>query len=125
MPLFTAKLNEVSDAFTNGTGTVYLHTALPTDADPANGRTTTGGGAFATGFPTTAVSWTDASAGDVSNAVAFGFGTSIDAVGAVIGWSYYEGTSPVAYGTLPATTIGNGDSFTMPINSLQLLGSST
>ena len=123
MPLFTVALNAVADGFVDAAGTVYLHTAAPTDAQPDNARTTLGGGLYASGLATTAASWTAASDGDVANAAAFDFGTATAAVGTVTHWSYYEGTDPIAFGTLPSTVIASGDSFSINSGSLQLNGS--
>ena len=125
MPLFLVKLNAMADELVDAAGTVYLHTAAPTDAAPTNGRTTAGGGAYASGLAVTAANWTVASDGDVANSIAFDFGTATAAVGVVIGWSYYKGSDPYAFGTLPSTTIANGDSFSINANSLQLNGSTT
>ena len=49
--------------------------------------------------------------GDIDNDVAIDFGTAAAAVGTVTHWSSYRGGTAVAYGTLPSTTIANGDSF--------------
>ena len=43
MPLFVTEQNRIANNFTSSTWTCFLHTANPTDASPANGRTTAGG----------------------------------------------------------------------------------
>ena len=125
MPLFTSKLNSMADELVNAAGTLYLHTAAPTDASPTNGRTTAGGGAYASGLTTAAANWTVAANGDVENSVAFAFGTATADVGTVIAWSYYKGALPYAHGTLSSTTIANGGSFTIDANTLEINGAST
>ena len=125
MPLFTVALNAIADGLVDAAGTIYLHTAAPTDAAPATGRVTGGGGLYASGLTTAAASWTAATTGDVNNAAAFAFGTSTGPVGTVNHWSYLEGTDPIAWGTLPSTNIAVGDSFTINAGSLQLNGSTT
>ena len=125
MPLFDVALDAVADGFVDAAGTIYLHTAAPTNLAPANGRTTAGGGSYGSGLTTAASDWTDASDGDVENANAFDFGTATADVGTVTHWSYYRGTDPIAFGTLPSTTIANGDSFSINANSLQINGSTT
>ena len=125
MPLFTARLNRIADNEIAIAGTLYLHTAVPSDANPANGRVTTGGGTFASGLTVSAGNWTAAAAGDVNNAIDFDFGTANAAVGTVGWWSFVAPTGNVAWGTLPSTTIANGDSFLIDSGSLQLNGATT
>ena len=125
MPLFTVKLNAMGDELVDAAGTVYLHTAAPTDVAPTNGRVTGGGGSYASGFDTVAANWTVAAAGDVQNNVAFNFGTATSPAGQIIGWSYYKGSDPYAYGTLPSTNVATGDSFSINANSLQMNGSTS
>ena len=126
MPFFTARLNAMANALVNDAGVFYLHTAAPTDADPTNGRTSTGGGLFETGIVTAATDWTDASNGDVENSSAFDFGTATADVGTVTHWSYEEGGEPCSWGTLPTTTpVNDGDSYSVNPNSVQLNGSSS
>ena len=125
MPLFTAYINSLADAMVGAVGTLWLHTIAPTDADPTDGRTTTGGGVFETGLATAAGNWTVAVNGDVENNAAFDFGTATAAVGTVIAWSYYLGATPVMHGTLPSRTIATGDSYSINANSLQSNGMST
>ena len=125
MPLFDDALDALADSLVDAAGTIYLHTAAPTNGSPTNGRTTTGGGNYGTGLTTAVTDWTDASDGDVENNAAFDFGTATADVGTVTHWSYYKGTDPIAFGTLPSTTIANGDSFSINANSLQLNGSTT
>ena len=123
MPLFDDALDAIADGLVDAAGRIYLHTAAPTNNAPTNGRTTAGGGSYASGLATAASDWTAASNGDVENSNAFDFGTASADVGTVTHWSYYKGTDPIAFGTLPSTTIANGDSFSINANSLQLNGS--
>ena len=54
------------------------------------------------------------------------FGTSDEAVGTVTHWSFDPSTGDDgAYGTLPSTTIGNGDSFEINTGTIQINGSTT
>ena len=125
MPLFTAALNALADSLVDAGGTIYLHTAAPTNTNPDNARTNAGGGSYENGRAVVVGNWTDASNGDVSNDIAFDFGTASANVGTVTHWSYYKGTDPIAFGTLPSTTIANGDSFTINAGSLQINGATT
>ena len=99
MPLFTVEQNRIADDFTSSTWTVYLHTASPSDSQPANARTTTGGGAYASGQTVAAGDFSVAATGDVQITAAIDFGSSTAAVGTVTHWSAYRSGSPVAYGT--------------------------
>ena len=125
MPLFTVELNRIADNIGNTDLTVRLHTAAPSDGAPTNGRTTTGGGAYANGATLASGDITNAAAGDIENDVAIDFGTASADVGTVTHWSAYRNTAPVAFGTLPSTTIENGDSFSINANSLQINGATT
>ena len=125
MPLFTAYINSLANAMVGAAGTLWLHTTVPTDADPTLGRTTTGGGVFETGLATAAGNWTAAASGDIENNVLFDYGTATADVGTVIAWSYLLGATPVMHGTLPSRTIAMGDGFSINVNSLQSNGSST
>ena len=125
MPLFTSKLNAMADELVDAAGTLYLHTAAPTDGDPTNGRTSSGGGAYDNGLATAAANFTAASDGDVENSVAFSFGTATAPVGTVTHWSYYKGANEYSWGTLPNTAIASGDTFSINANSLQMNGSSS
>lgn len=125
MPLFLTELNRLADSIVDATMTLYLHTAAPTNASPANGRTTAGGSNYENGKSLTANDFSAASNGDVSNNSAIDFGTADENVGTVTHWSLYKGSSPVAYGTVPSTTINSGDSFSINSGSLQINGSST
>ena len=49
MPLLNRELNELIDRIRRSDVTVWLHTAAPTEAAPATGRTTVGGGAYESG----------------------------------------------------------------------------
>lgn len=125
MPLFTRELNELADRIGRSDLTIWLHTAAPTDADPDNGRTTVGGGAYESGKTLAAANISDASDGDISNSVAIDFGAADENVGTVTHWSAVRGTDAVAYGTLPNTAINDGDSFQINSGTLQINGSST
>ena len=125
MPLFTVELNRVADSIGAGDLTVRLHTQAPTDAAPTRGRITGGGGVFVSGAPLPATAITDAASGDIQNTGIIDFGSAVGAVGTVGWWTAYRGSSPVAWGTLPSTTIANGDSFQINANSLRIMGSTT
>ena len=49
MPLFTTELNRLADSIGASTLTIRLHTAIPSNASPTNGRLAAGGGTFETG----------------------------------------------------------------------------
>ena len=107
-------------------GRVWLHTAAPTNASPAANRTSQGGGAYESGFAVTAANWSAAASGDVQLDVVCDFGTSDEAVGTVTHWSFDPSTGDDgAYGTLPSTTIGNGDSFEINTGTIQINGSTS
>lgn len=125
MPLFTTELNRLADSIGESNLTIWLHTAAPTNGDPDNGRTTVGGGAYESGATLTAANITNASNGDIENSAAIDFGTADEDVGTVTHWSAYRGSDPVAYGTLPSTTINDGDSFSIDANSLEINGSTS
>ena len=125
MPLFTRELNELADYIGRSNLTIWLHTAAPTNAIPAHGRTTVGGGAYEAGITLTAAQLTAAAMGDIESNVAIAFGTADEAVGTVIAWSAFRGSDAVAHGTLPSTVIGNGDSFSINANTLDFMGSTT
>ena len=125
MPLFTTELNRLADSIGASTLTIRLHTAAPTDANPTNGRTTAGGGAFAAGKALAAADISDASAGDIENDSDIDFGAATAAVGTVTHWSAYRSSAPVAWGALPSTVIGNGDSFKINANSLEINGATS
>ena len=125
MPLFARELNALADHIGRSNLTIWLHTAAPTNASPVNGRTNRGGGAYESGAPLTAGNIGNASAGDISNTAAIAFGTADEAVGTVTHWSAVRGSDAVAFGTVPSTTIGNGDTFTVPIGGLDINGSTS
>ena len=125
MPLFTRELNELADRIGRSDLTVRLHTAAPTDANPANGRTTVGGGGYENGVTLDSSDISDASAGDISNDNAIPFGTADEAVGTVTHWTAYRGSSEVAFGPLPSTAVGDGDDFEINAGTLQINGSTT
>lgn len=125
MPLYQLELNRLADDIVASDITVRLHTVAPTDANPTNGRTTQGGGNYASGVVVAAANWSAAASGDVSNNNAIDFGTASANVGTVVAWSAYRGVTPVAFGTLPSTTINDGDSFSINAGSLQINGNTT
>ena len=125
MPLFTTELNAEADHIGRADLTIRLHTALPSNADAANGRVTVGGGFFEAGATLSAGNITAASNGDIRNSAAIDFGTADEAVGTVTHWTASRGADPVAFGTLPNTAIANGGSFEINANSLQINGSTT
>ena len=125
MPLFTVELNRIADNIGASALTIRLHTAAPTNGAPTNGRTTAGGGAYANGVSLAASDISTAANGDIENTAAIDFGTATADVGTVTHWSAYRGTAAVAYGTLPSTTIADGDTFSINANSLQINGSTT
>ena len=125
MPLFTVELNRLADSIGASTLTIWLHIAAPTDASPTNGRTTVGGGAYESGATLAATGISNASNGDITNNAAIDFGTADQVVGTVSHWSAVRGSTPVAYGTLPSTTINNGDSFQINAQTLDINGSTT
>ena len=47
--LFTRELNDLADRIGRSDLTMRLHTAVPTDGNPTNGRTSVGGGAYEAG----------------------------------------------------------------------------
>ena len=125
MPLFSVKLNKIADDELALAGTVWLHTAAPTDASPANGRTTVGGGDYEAGQAVTAANWTVAANGDVNISIDLGFGVADEAVGTVGWWSFVTTSENVGYGTLPSRTIGDGDTYKINAGTIQFNGSST
>ena len=125
MPLFTRELNEVANYIGRANLTFWLHTAVPTNAQPANGRTTVGGGAYEAGVVLAASDISNAMNGDIDSDVVIDFGTADEAVGTVIRLSAYRGANAVAHWPIPATIMGNGDSFQINANSLVLNGSTT
>ena len=125
MPLFSVKLNKIADDELALAGTVWLHTAAPTDASPANGRTTVGGGDYEAGQAVTAANWTVAANGDVNISIDLGFGVADEAVGTVGWWSFVTPSENVGYGTLPSRAIGDGDTYKINAGTIQFNGSST
>ena len=125
MPLFTTELNRLANEVRSANWLVYLHTAAPTNGSPANARTNAGGGAYENGIAVAMSAVDAASGGDIANTNAIDFGTADEAVGTVNHYSIYRGGGAVAYGTLPSTTIGDGDTFSINAGTLQINGSST
>ena len=125
MPLFTTELNELADRIGRSNLTVRLHTAAPTNGSPTNARVSAGGGTYGTGATVTAANISSASNGDIEITADIDFGTATADVGTVTHWSAYRGTDPVAFGTLPNTTINSGDSFKINANTLDINGSTS
>ena len=125
MPLFNRELNELADRIGRTNLTIWLHTAAPTEGTPTNARISAGGGTYEIGATLLSSNISSASNGDIENSVAVDFGEATEDVGTVTHWSAIRGTDAVAFGTLPNTTINNGDSFEIDANSMQFNGSST
>lgn len=126
MPLFTRELNELIDRIGRADLTIWLHTDAPTEADPTNGRTTVGGGAYEAGQTLAATNISNASSGDISNTAVVAMGAADEDVGTVTHWSAVRGTDAVAYGSLTtARAINNGDEYNIPIGEIQFNGSTT
>ena len=98
MPLFDDKLDAIADDELAVAGTLWLHTAAPTNASPTNGRTSVGGGDYESGMAITAGNWTTASNGDVNLNIAAAFGTADEAVGTVGWWSFVTPTQKTSLG---------------------------
>ena len=125
MPLFTRELNELADRIGRSDLTFWLHTDEPTNASPTNGRTTVGGGGYENGIVISASDISTAANGDIEVDVDIEFGTADDDVGTVTHWSAYRGSDAVAFGTVPNTTIADGDSFKINMNTLDINGSTS
>ena len=125
MPLFTVELNRLADSMRSVAWTAYLHTVAPTDADPTNGRTAAGGGAYTAGLAVPVANISVAADGDFEITVDMDFGTATADVGTLSHASFYRGANPVGYVALPAPlrTIANGDSFLVNANSVDVTGS--
>ena len=98
MPLFTRELNDLADRIGRSDLTMWLHTAAPTDADPTNGRTSVGGGAYEAGETLAAADISDAMNGDIESDAIVDFGTADEAVGTVTHWSAVRGSDAVGWG---------------------------
>ena len=126
MPLFNRELNELMDRIRRSDLTVWLHTDAPTEADPTNGRTSVGGGAYEAGKVVPVANISMSANGDIMITADIVYGLADEAVGLVTHWSAIRGAnSEVSYGTLPNTNIGHLDSFKIDANTLQLNGSTT
>ena len=125
MPLFLRELNELADRIQRSNLTCYLHTAAPSDAAPTTGRVSQGGGLYASGATVTPANISAAVNGDITVTADIDFGIAAGVPGTVIGWSLFRGNDSVAFGTLPSTTLGNGDSFKINANSLSINSSTT
>lgn len=125
MPLFAAELNALANHIGRADLTMWLHTAAPTDAAPANGRTNRGGGAYEAGVSISASSISDAVSGDIRNNDAINFGVADENVGTVGWWSIVRGNDGVAWGTITQTIINQNDSISIPMSVLQINGATT
>ena len=125
MPLFNRELNELADYIGRANLTIWLHTDAPSEADPDNGRTTVGGGAYEAGLTLAAADISNAANGDISNTNALAFGTADEDVGTITHWSAVRGADAVGWGTLPSTTISDGDTFTINAGTLIFNGSTS
>ena len=81
MPFFDTELNRLANDTSSADLLVFLHTSAPTNASPANGRITTGGGLYESGATLDSTDITAAANGDVSNSVSIPFGTVDENVG--------------------------------------------
>ena len=81
MRLFVREQNELADRIGRSNLTVYLHTAEPTDGNPANGRVTVGGGTYETGATYAFGDISNASGGDITFNADIAFGTADEADG--------------------------------------------
>ena len=125
MPLFRIEENRLADSIGVSDLTIYLNRRAPTNADPANGRITTGGGAFESGATLAATDISAAANGDIRNTVAIPFGTAVASVGDV-GWcSAFRGTAPVGFWVLDSVSIANNDTYAIAAFALNFNGSST
>ena len=125
MPLFTVELNRLADSIGASDLTIWLHTAAPTNANIANGRTSVGGGAYENGLTLASTDISDAADGDITNDEDLDWPQADEAVGTVTHWSAVRGAAGVAFGTLPNTVIDSGDSFRINASTLDLNGATT
>ena len=125
MPLFDRELNELADRIGRSNLAIWLHTAAPTNGSPTNGRTTVGGGGFASGVTLLATGISNAASGDITNNADINFGQATAVVGTVAWWSALRGADAVAFGTLPSTVIGLNDSFKINAGTLDFNGSTS
>ena len=125
MPLFDRELNDLADRIGRDELRIWLHTAAPTNADPTNGRTNVGGGAYENGAVLAAAGISAAADGDISNTGVIDFGAADEAVGDITHWSAVRGGDAVGYGTLPATTVADGETIRINAGTLQFNGSTT
>ncbi len=135
MPMFLSELDRIAGWIkSDGDGsnddfTCYLHTEAPTDASPTNGRVTAGGAAYQNGKAVLAANvakGAGANRGDLTVNADIDFGTATADVNAdITHWSLYRGGDPVAYGTLPTTTVSMGDTFKVNRNTVRLNASTS
>ena len=126
MPFFDTELNRLANDTSSADLLVFLHTSAPTNASPANGRITTGGGLYESGATLDSTDITAAANGDVSNSASIPFGTVDENVGLPTHWSTYRNGSPHAFSTLPDDgAVNTGDTYTINAGSMQFNGEST
>lgn len=125
MPLFNVELTRMAETMRSAAWTAYAHTAAPTDADPTNGRTTVGGTGYENGIAVPVANIDMAANGDIAINADIAFGTADEDVGTITHVSFYRGTDPVGYVTVPSTTVNDGDTFTVNADSVQINGSTT
>lgn len=126
MPLFSAELNQLADRIQRAAWTVRLHTAAPSDASPDNGLVTVGGGSYESGFAITTAQIDRDADGDLTINVACAFGEADEDVGTVTHYSIKRGTDNVSWDAFASgTTINDGDTFTIPANTIMINGTTT
>ena len=129
MPLFNAELTRLANQIKTGTIKCYVHTQAPTHGNISRGRATAGGGAFQSGVTVPNANFAVDSDGDITvNAdIDFGIATA-DVNAALTHWSLVRDKTTdegIAFGTLPSTTVRNGDTFKINANSLLMNGTSS
>ena len=123
MTVFILELDRMSNNAASEDWTVWLHTQMPTDAAPMQGRTDRGGGAYEAGLALPAAGISDSVGGEVTNMADLDFGTADEVVGDIVGWSVYRGAEEVTYGALAvAVTINDGDSYIINAGTLGING---
>ena len=126
MPLFLTELNQLAGRIQRSALTCFLHTGAPSDADADASRVTGGGTGFTSGQEVATTNISQDADGDLTVTADIDFGQASSAVGTLTHWSLFRGTSPVAYGTLPANTVvNNGDSFKINANTLIINGTTS
>ena len=124
MPLSDKELDRLANRIVDSTITVRLHSDNPGQTG-ATGRLETGGPNYRNGITVDADGWTDAASGSVKNKNAVVFGVALADVGTITHYSLSRGSSYVAFGELPSTTINQGDSFQITAESIVISGSTS